>query len=914
VIGGSIAHYRVTAKLGAGGMGEVYRATDSKLGRDVALKVLPQAFTADAQRMARFQREAQVLASLNHPHIAAIYGIEEGKVAASFNSPESADESQLKLAPTALVMELVEGPTLAERIAQGAIPFDEALPFAKQIAEALEYAHEKGIVHRDLKPANIKLTRDGQVKVLDFGLAKALQEDPAAQDVSNSPTLSVAATQAGFILGTAAYMSPEQARGKSADRRADVWSFGVVLYEMLTGARAFAGEDISITLANVIKENPDWLALPADTPRRIRELLRRCLAKDPRQRLQAIGEARIALEEPFTEAAQQASPTTLAVSLHAARREKLAWGMAATLLLTAGVLAWTAFRGGSSGPLPVRRSVIALPESEVLPQVSLSPMMALSPDGTNLVFMASRRNQGTGWQLYLRPLDQMEARPLEGTEDAQNPFFSPDGKWIGFFGGGKLRKIPFQGGAATAICDAFNVRGATWGRGDTIIFSQGVGTGLLRVSAAGGIPQPLTTVNSAKGDSNHRWPHLLPDGRALLFSSMNSTAADDTVIEVLSLETGQRRVLVDHATAPQYASSGHIIFYRGSSLFAVPFDARRLEVTGAAVPVVENVWGLVTSAVAHFSLAGDGTLVYAPGGVQARASRLALADRKGATQLLQVPSQGFANPALSADGQRVAITVQGTDTNVWIFDIVRGAAARLTFQPVEDESPAWTPDGRKVAFSSDSDKGRALIWKNADGSGSEEILWVGGTHTHLGSFSRDGRFLAFVDYDSTTQGDIWVLPLQGDRKAIKFIGTSFNERSPAFSPDGRWLAFTSDDSGHDEVYVVPFPGPGGKWQISTAGGGYGPVWARNGRELFYRHENKMMAVAVASQPSFSAGVPRQLFESMFEAVPRREANYDVTPDGQRFLVIVSPEISTARTQLMLVTNWFEELKRLAPLR
>jgi len=894
LLGQTVAHYRVTAKLGAGGMGEVYRATDTKLGRDVALKVLPQAFTADPQRMARFQREAQVLASLNHPNIATIHGLEESG------------------ATRALVMELVEGPTLAERIAQAAIPLEEALPIAKQIAEALEYAHEHNIIHRDLKPANIKLTHDGKVKVLDFGLAKALQDDASAQDISSSPTLSVAATKAGFILGTAAYMSPEQARGKSVDRRADVWAFGVVLFEMLTGARAFAGEDISITLANVIKEDPDWQTLRADTPRRIRKLLRRCLAKDARQRLQAIGEARIALEEPFAEAAGEAAATAIASSRLGAKRERWAWGITTTLLLAAGITGWVAMRGSSPGPAPVRRTMIALPGNETLPSGFTFSTLALSPDGSNLVIYASRRGRGTGWQLYLRPMDQMEARPLDGTEDATTPFFSPDGKWIGFFGGGKLRKISVQGGSSATICDAANLRGAAWGLDDTIIFSQGGGAGLLRVPAAGGTPKPLTTVDPSKGDTNHRWPHILPDGKAVLFSSQRSTVLDDTAIEVFSLATGQRRILLERGTAPQYAPTGHIVFYEDGALHAAPFDVGRLEITGPVVPVVENVWGDITSGAAHFSLSADGMLVYAPGGIQARPSKLALSDRKGAAQALPAPAQTYFCPTLSPDGRRAAVTVQGPNTDVWVFDIARGTTTRLTFQPGEDEVPAWTPDGRKVAYSADIEgKGRALMWKNADGSGAEEILWVGGSHTHLGSFSPDARFLAFVDYDNITKGDIWVLPLDGDRKPLKFLQTPFNERSPAFSPDGRWIAYASDESGRDEVFVQPFPGPGGKWQVSTEGG-YGPAWARNGRELFYRQGNKMMVVQVTSQPAFSASVPRQLFEGTFEAVARREANYDVMPDARRFLVIQPPEISAAMTQLVVVTNWFEELKRLAP--
>jgi serine/threonine-protein kinase len=882
--GSRLGPYEILSAIGAGGMGEVYRARDTKLGRDVAIKVLPEAFARDAERMARFQREAKVLASLNHTNIASIYGLEDS-------------DSTL-----ALVMELVEGPTLADRIKAGPIPVDEAIRITRQIADALEYAHERGIIHRDLKPANVKVTNDDVVKVLDFGLAKALEGDPSSFDISTSPTISRMATMQGVLLGTAAYMSPEQAKAKSVDRRADIWAFGCVLYEMLTGKQAFTGETVTESLAAVIMKDPDLSQLPLATPMRVRMLLQRCLQKDPKQRLQAIGDARISLDEVLSGAPEFApSPTSVAVVpiSQPLWRRVLPWAVGVLAVAIASLAVWDL---KPSPARPVTRTVINLPPGDQLAALDF-PAIAISPDGTQLAYVAI--HAGTR-QIHLRALDSLEARALAGTEGANTPFFSPDGQWLGFFAGGKLQKISVSGGAALTIATAVtNPHGATWG-GGKIAFMQAINSPMQQVSDAGGASQTL--VRLEKGETDSRWPDFLSAGEALLFA----TSGANPQVAIQSLRSGERRNLVPGGTSPHYAVSGHLLYAQGGNLMAAGFDARRLQVTGPSVPVLEGVLQLSTGA-SQYSLSTTGSLVYVAGGAQAGAYGLVSVSRNGTEQALAALRQVYANPRISPDGRRLAIQfVAGQGNQIWLYDLTRDTLTRLTFGGNINAAPTWTPDGKRVAFASNKEGPVNIFWQLADGSGGLERLTASDNLNVPGSFSPDGKLLAYMEVNPTTADDIWVLRLS-DRKAQPFLRTEFNEAAPAFSPDGRWLAYISDEAGRFEVYVQPFPGPGGKYQISTEGGTE-PVWNPKGKELFYRSGDKMMAVDVATQPSFSVGKPRMLFQGPYVATTLTLPLYDVYPDGQRFVMMKPGEATAASslTQIVVVQNWFEELKRLVP--
>jgi Tol biopolymer transport system component len=892
--GTKLGPYEIQSSLGAGGMGEVYRARDSKLGRDVAIKVLPDAFARDADRMTRFEREAKVLASLNHPNIASIYGLEDSD------------------ATHALVMELVEGPTLADRIRQGPIPMEEAVPIAKQICDALEYAHERGIVHRDLKPANVKVTVDDAVKVLDFGLAKAIEGDAASSDVSNSPTMSRMATLAGVLLGTAAYMSPEQAKAKPVDRRADIWAFGCVLYEMFTGKTSFPGESVTDTLAAVIKEEPDWSSLPAATPMRVRVLLRRCLQKDPKQRLRDIGDARISLEEVLTGASEGTASIGVAGPT---RRRLLPWAAAIFVagVALAGVAVWILKPAPAR---PVTRAVITLPAGQQLAGLGRSAL-ALSPDGSHLAYVATTIQPGGTQQIYLRAMDSVESKFIPGTEGAVDPFFSPDGKWLGFYADGKLKKVSVSGGAAQALAEASTSAGASWSSQGVIAFTPTAVSYLQQVSDAGGAPKPLT--RTEKGDGRQRWPDFLPGGKALLFAA-SQTGSNWTMASVVvqSVGTGEWRKLIE-GTSPRYASSGHLVYAQGGNLMAVPFDARRLEFTGAPVLVVEGVFQSQVSGVAEYSVSSTGSLVYVAGGIHAAQKRLVWVSRTGVEQPLAAPAHSYVAPRLSPDGRRVAVAIQERDTQIWLYDLSRETLTPLTFEGDVNSSPTWTPDGKRIAFTSTKDGPLNIFWQLADGSGGLEKLNTSENAQIPMSWSPDGKLLAFLEVDPTTGYDIGVLRLdepsagsgQG-RKSEQFLRTRFSESVPRFSPDGRWLAYISDESGRYEIYVQPYPGPGGKRQIS-AEGGTEPVWNPNGRELFYRSGEKMMSVEVTTQPSFAAGKPRMLFEGRYEPAPLTNPNYAVSPDGQRFLMLKPAEhAEDAPTQINIVLNWFEELNRLVP--
>jgi Tol biopolymer transport system component len=873
-------------------MGEVYRARDTKLGRDVAVKVLPEAFAHDPDRLSRFQREAKMLAALNHPAIATIYGLEQ-----------SNDTSYL-------VMELVSGETLQQRIArEGRLPIDEALGLCRQIAEALEAAHEQGIIHRDLKPANVKVTPEGKVKLLDFGLAKAFAGGDSGSDPSNSPTLSAAGTVQGVILGTAAYMSTEQARGKAVDKRTDIWSFGCVLYELLTGQQAFHGDTVTEILAAVLRGEPDWSALPAATPTNARALMRHCLQKDKTLRLRDAGDASIEIQEAL--AAPIAGPVSTGSATHG-RGRAVVLSMAVLVgAVIAGLAVWSLKPAPPISPRPVTRTVITLSPGQRLAG-SQEPVVALSPDGNQLAYVAI---QGGTQQLYLRAMDGLEAKPVPGTEGAAAPFFSPDSQELGFFASGKLKKVSVSGGAALPLGEAkgFPLLGASWSTQGIIAFAPSA-AGLQQISNAGGAPQTLTRLE--KGEVVHGWPEFLPGGKAVLFVA--GQPGPSLLVAVQSVGTGERRNLIPAGTQPRYARSGHLIYAQGGNLMAVPFDPQRLVVTGATVPVVEGVVQSPNTGAAQYSVSATGSLVYVAGGAQASQRTLVWVDRKGVEQALPAPARAYLHPRLSPDGQRVAARLDDSEStvNIWVYDLARDTFNKLTLQGNTNFMGAWTLDGNRIAFDSNKQGPFNIFWQLADFSGGlepltrGESLWSPVSWQAPSSWSPDG-LLAFIEVNPTTGYDIWVLGIS-EHKAQPFLRTPSNESAPQFSPDGRWLAYMSDETGRYETYVQPYPGPAGaKRQISTEGGTE-PVWNRNGRELFYRSGNKMMAVDITPQPGFTAGKAHMLFEGPYlssMALP----NYDVSRDGQRFLMLKPTEqAQAAPTQINVVLNWFEELKQKVP--
>ena len=966
-IGTRLGPYEITGPLGSGGMGEVYRARDTQLDRDVAIKILPELFAADPERVARFTREAKTLAALNHPHIAQIYGFEKaGSV-------------------SALVMELVEGPTLADLIAERAgqapatrassassssaaraigrgarrgLETDEALAIARQIAEALEAAHELGIIHRDLKPANIivqgawgptptrrktaassvdfppRVSDEIVVKVLDFGLAKAL--DPAASGVdaaalTNSPTITspAAMTHLGVILGTAAYMAPEQAKGRAVDKRADIWAFGCVLYEMLTGHRAFPGEDVSDTLASVLKTDPDWATLPADTPAAIRRLLRRCLEKDRKRRLSDIADARLEVDDAL------AAPSVDASGLSSARvavqtagwRRALPWVMAVGALGVAGavLLLWAPWR--SAPPTaPVRLSAeIGADASLVTDQGAAA---VLSPDGTLLVFVAQRTG-GSDAQLFVRRLDQLQATVPAGTEGARNPFFSPDGQWVAFFAGGRLKKIAVTGGAAITLCDAPDGRGGSWAEDGTIAFSAAgtPGVSLLQVSSAGGKPEPLTPL--AKGEVSQRWPQILPGGKAVLYTTSGIyNLWQDADLVVQTLPTGPRKIVQRGGYYGRYVPSGHLVYMHAGTLFAAPFDLNRLEVAGPSVPVLESVTDNPTATGgAQFAVTGNGTLVYLPAQSANTAVPIVWMNREGKTSALRTTPANWANPRFAPDGGRLAMYINdGTQSDVWVYDWARDTLSRFTFDPAANNVlPVWTPDGRRITFASArADKATLnLYWQRADGTGEVQRLTESKNPQYPTSWHPSGRFLAFYETSHQTATDVMILPMEGDEtsgwkpgKPTAFLNSPFSELWPVFSPDGRWLAYASNESGRFEVYVRPFPGPGGKWQVSTTGG-WLPVWSPTRHELFYEPLDPEYRIMVAAYTiegdSFRAEKPGVWADRPFGVRPLGW-DFDVHPDGDRVAVAPAPEAQPAAKQdkVVFIFNFFDELRRLAP--
>jgi Tol biopolymer transport system component len=901
--GSRLGPYEINAQIGAGGMGEVYRARDTKLGRDVALKVLPQAFAADPERLARMRREAHVLAALNHPNIAAIHGFED-----------TGDTH-------ALVLEFVDGETLAHRIAQGPIPLDEALPIARQIAEALEAAHEQGIIHRDLKPANIKVRPDGMVKVLDFGLAKLNEPALATRDagldgakgpLSLSPTITSPAlmTRVGVLLGTAAYMSPEQTKGRAADKRSDIWAFGCVLYEMLTGRRAFDGEDMTDVLGAVARLDPNWEAVPPGVPDPIRTLMHRCLVKDPRARIGDIAAVRFVLDhqaDPMTTApVHQGSPPARSF----VRRLQIP---AAILITGATTAAAMVFLLPRPTPQPVTRLMV---EASGDARVAIDPndrAIAISPDGSKVAYTGARATvYGAGVQssLFVRALDQLQPTLLAGPGNVREPFFSPDGAWVGFFDPViPLKKVSASGGPPIQLATLDSPsRGATWGPDDAIIYATvNPETGLLRISSNGGEPIVLTRPNQEKGERDHVWPHVLPGGRAVLFTIVPNGPIEDAQIAVLDLRNSSYKVVLRGASDARYVEGGYLVYGLAGTLRAVAFDVDRLEVRGTPVPVLQQVVTTPTGGAANFAVAANGTLAYVSGSGLGETRTVVWVDRDGHEEPLKVPPRAYASVRLSPDGTRIALDVRDEQNDIWIWDLQRQTMTRLTFDPSTDNSPTWTPDGRRIAFMSSREGVPRLHWQAADGTGAAELLGdvLGGQPF---SFSPDGTRLLFG------AEDLAVLTIDGRRRMEPLLKDAWNAE---MSPDGRWLAYQSSESGRDEIYVRPFPNVnGGKWQVS-AEGGTRPVWARDGRELFYYTASRgMIAVPIRAGTTFAAGTAAVVFGGPAFSVPADGRMYDMSADGRRFLMIKQAPATGERTaaplQLVVVQHFDEELKRLVP--
>ena len=891
--GTRVGPYEIVSPIGAGGMGEVYRARDTRLGRDVAIKTLPEALTGDSERVARLQREAQLLAALSHPNIATIFGLET--VAGTHF----------------LVLELVDGESLAEVVARRRLPLDQSLTIARQIVDALEAAHDKGIIHRDLKPANIMLTQGEQVKVLDFGLARALEGD-ANSSVTNSPTLSFAATQAGVILGTAAYMSPEQAKGRAADKRSDVWAFGCVLFEMLTGQRAFDGEDVSDILAGILRGEPDWSAFPSEVPEWMRTLIRRCVEKDRRARIPDMSVVRFLMTEA----------TAAAAAPPRAKRARVPRGKIAAIAV-GGAVAGAALLGAAQyvgrilnppPPRPQMRFAIAPATADPLIVVGTDRTIAISPDGKYVVYAAGVPGQA---QLVVRPIGELQGTRLAGTEGGRQPFFSPDSRWIAFFSGPELKKIAVSGGPTMTLCRIGESppRGGAWGEGDTIVFATASPTdGLMRIGAAGGEPKPVSKPAPERGERDHILPSMLPGGRVALFTILAPTGGSQ--IAAIDLDRGEVTPLVSAGSHAEFIEPEYLVFAASGSLRAVRFDAGRLKTSTDPVPVLEGVMTAPTTGAGYFSPTRTGALLFVPGTLAQSSNRLVWIDRKGKEETLPAPPRSYSNPRLSPDDTRLALDVRDQNHDIWIWHFARQTLERLTVDASTDQNPIWTKDGRRIVFGSGRAGGIAnLHAQAADGTGAVE-RWGTSPNVQVPYWiSRDGLAVLFMEVAAATGPDLMLLRRDGAPRTEPILRTTFSETNPDISPDGRWIAYQSNEGGAPQIFVRPFPKiDEGRWQISVAGGTR-PVWGRDGKELFFLDlARSLLAVPVRTTPSFSADQPVKLFDSeAFVGLPGRP--FDPSVDSQRFLFVKevgAGDRSAAPPSMVLLLNWVDELEARLP--
>jgi Tol biopolymer transport system component len=877
--GTRLGPYEILSALGAGGMGEVYRARDTRLDRDVAMKLLPDLFASDAERLARFTREAQTLASLNHPNIAHIHGLEEsGGV-------------------RALVMELVEGEDLSQRIARGAIPLEEALPIAKQIADGLEAAHEQGIIHRDLKPANIKVRPDGTVKVLDFGLAKlteaggAGRAGPADLSQSSTRTSPAAMTGLGVILGTAAYMSPEQARGKPLDKRTDIWAFGCVLYEMLTGRRTFADDEVSDVLAAVLTREPDLAALPVTAPPSIRRLLRRCLQKDRSERLRDIGDARIEIRDALSKADPEVAVAPV-VGADRRRRERLAWiGALAALTLALAASLILGLRPSPAGS-EMRVDIATPPTTAPL-------SLAISPDGRTIAFVATSESES---RLWVRSLASASARPVVGTDGAEYPFWSPDSRSVGFFAQGQLRRVDVDGGSVQTLANVPAGQGGAWNRDDVILFAS-LGNPISRIPAKGGDPVAVSGLAQQGTDFS---PQFLPGGRRFLYYVRGSPEVRGVYVGQLD-ETLEPRRLLDSDSGAVYASSGQLLFVRQGTLFAQDFDPSRLALTAGPFPVAERV--VFRSGLAALSISAAGPIIYRTGSTAEPHAQWVWFDRSGreVTKVSNAMAGDAGNfPSMAPDGRRVALQVMvNGNADIWSLDTGRGLFSRFTSDAADDVMPIWSPDGSRIVFSSNRSGVHQLYQKSVTGAGGEELLLSTAELKFATDWSLDGRFLLYLSDNQKTGSDLWALPMNGDRTPFPVVKTTFNEGQAQFSPDGKWIAYQSNESGSFEIYVQPFPGPEGKSRISTNGGGQ-VRWRRDGKELFYiALDGRLIAIPVqlaSSGQAVDVGAPVPLFAAPVGGALEERQQYIVSSDGQRFLMkAVTEEGSTS--PITVILNW-----------